>query len=529
MRVLKTESISKLNRALKKAILKHSWLLMFLGLAVPGIALAAPAEGGGLLSAIDSLFANVLVPVLEKLLFFRIGGEYGIEFIVLWLICGAVFLTLRMGFINIRGFKHAIEVVSGKYDDPNEEGEVTHFQALSTAVSGTVGIGNIAGVAIAIQLGGPGAIFWLTVAGLLGMTSKFVECTLGVKYRRVNPDGTISGGPTYYLTKGLANRGLRPLGKAMAVIFAIFCSGSTIIAASIFQTNQSYAAIDNVFPGISPLLYGIVVAFFVALVIFGGVKRIGIVTSTLVPFMGVVYIIACLWIIFSNFTAIPEAFMTIFTQAFKPSAAIAGGFLAVFAIGLRRSAYSNEAGIGTASIAHAAAKTSEPIREGFVALLEPFIDTIVVCNMTALVIVITGEYLNAREGIDGVRMTAAAFGSVFSWFPYLLALAVFLFAFSTMLATAYYGEIALSYLFGQRSRIVAKIVFLLGVCIGASVDTGAALDFTDMLLLAMAFPNLIGCYIMSGEVAKDLKDYVDRLRSGEMLPYTPPEKTTINT
>lgn len=493
------------------------WLALATLLAVPTLVWAAEEDGqSGIFGLIDTLFANYLVPVLEKFLFFTIGGPNGIEFIVLWLIIGAVFMTLRMGFINLRGFSHAIQIVRGKYDDPDDVGEVTHFQALTTAVSGTVGIGNVAGVAIAIQLGGPGAIFWLTIAGILGMTTKFVECTLGVKYRVVHPDGTISGGPMYYLTRGLGDRGMRGFGQGLAYLFAVFCAGSTVIAASIFQTNQSYAALANVFPAISPVFYGITVAILVALVIFGGVKRIGMVTSSLVPAMAVVYILACLWIILSNIGSVPSAFATIITTAFKPQAAIAGGFLAVFAIGLRRSAYSNEAGIGTASIAHSAAKTNEPIREGIVALLEPFIDTVVICNMTALVIVLTGEYLNARDGVDGVVMTANAFGSVISWFPTLLAIAVFLFAFSTMISTAYYGEIAVSYVFGQRSKIVAKIVFILGVTIGASISTGAALDFTDMLLLAMAFPNLIGCYIMSGEVANDLKSYMDRLQSGEM-------------
>lgn len=503
-------------KSLIRTIPRALWIALAALLAVPTLVWAAEEDGqGGIFGLIDNLFANYLVPVLERFLFFRIGGQYGIEFIVLWLIIGAVFMTLRMGFINLRGFRHAIEIVKGKYDDPDDVGEVTHFQALTTAVSGTVGIGNVAGVAIAIQLGGPGAIFWLTIAGILGMTTKFVECTLGVKYRVVHPDGTISGGPMYYLTRGLSRRGLGGLGKGLALIFAVFCAGSTVIAASIFQTNQSYAALANVFP-ISPVFYGIVVAALVALVIFGGVKRIGMVTSSLVPAMAVIYILACLWIILSNITSVPSAFGTIITTAFKPQAAIAGGFLAVFAIGLRRSAYSNEAGIGTAAIAHSAAKTNEPIREGIVALLEPFIDTVVICNMTALVIVLTGEYLNARDGIDGVRMTADAFGSVISWFPTLLAIAVFLFAFSTMISTAYYGEIAVSYVFGQRSKIVAKIIFILGVTIGASISTGAALDFTDMLLLAMAFPNLIGCYIMAGEVANDLKTYMNRLKSGEM-------------
>ncbi|NES90268.1 MULTISPECIES: sodium:alanine symporter family protein [unclassified Okeania] len=469
-------------------------------------------ENTNIFSAIDGIFQKLVV-ILEKIIFFDIAG---FPLIVLWLILGAILLTFRMGFINIRGFKHAIDIVRGKYDSPENEGEVTHFQALATAISGTVGIGNVAGVAIAIQLGGPGAVFWMTIGGLFGMTSKFTECTLGLKYRRINSDGSIAGGPMYYLSKGLANMGFRAVGQGMATLFAFFCGLSTLVGASIFQTNQSYIAVSNVIPGLSSWVYGAIVAILVAIVILGGMKRIGTVAGSLVPTMAVIYIVACLWILGINFTEILPAFGKIFTEAFSPSAVVAGGFVTTFSIGLRRSAYSNEAGLGTASIPHASAKTNEPIREGIVALLEPFIDTVIVCNMTALVIVITGVYQDSREGIDGVKMTSDAFASVFTWFPYLLAFAVFLFAFSTMIGTAYQGIISWNYLFGSQTAIIPKIIYILGVIIGANVSVGAALDFTDMMLLAMAFPNLIGCYLMSGEVASDLKNYMLRLQSGTM-------------
>ncbi|MEB3282101.1 MAG: alanine/glycine:cation symporter family protein [Lyngbya sp.] len=492
-------------------------------LAILTTALAAPTEQiGGIFTVIDGIFQKI-VNILDAIIFYNIAG---FPLIVLWLIIGAIFLTFRMKFINIRGFRHAIDVVRGQYDNPNEPGEVTHFQALATAVSGTVGIGNVAGVAIAIQLGGPGAVFWMTLGGLLGMTSKFTEVTLGLKYRNIHPDGTVAGGPMYYLSKGLSRRGFSKFGRGMATLFAFFCGLSTLVGASIFQTNQSYAAVVNVIPNLSPGVYGIIVAILVAIVILGGMRRIGAVAGSIVPAMAVIYIVACLWILVVNFTQIPTAFAKIITEAFAPSAMVAGGFGATFSIGLRRSAYSNEAGLGTASIPHAAAKTNEPIREGIVALLEPFIDTIVICNMTALVIVITGEYQNeiyqtVGGDIAGVQMTAAAFGQVFNWFPYLLAVAVFLFAYSTMIGTAYQGMISWTYLFGSRTLLIPKIIYILGVTVGASITVGAALDFTDMMLLAMAFPNLIGCYLMSGEVAADLKDYMNRLKSGKMQQYEP--------
>ena len=506
-----------------KIQIKILGLITIILLGTQRIALAAPTEQpGGIFTVIDQIFQNI-VNVLDAIIFYNIAG---FPLIVLWLIIGAIFLTFRMKLINIRGFRHAIDIVRGLYDDPNEPGEVTHFQALATAVSGTVGIGNVAGVAIAIQLGGPGAVLWMTLGGLFGMTSKFTEVTLGLKYRNINPDGSVAGGPMYYLSKGLSRRGFSKFGQGMATLFAFFCGLSTLVGASIFQTNQSYAAVVNVFPNLSPGIYGIIVAILVAIVILGGMKRIGAVAGRIVPAMAVIYIIACLWILAVNFTQIPSAFAQIITEAFAPSAMVAGGFGATFSIGLRRSAYSNEAGLGTASIPHAAAKTNEPIREGLVALLEPFIDTIVICNMTALVIVITGEYKNEiyqniGGDLAGVQMTAAAFSQVFSWFPYLLAVAVFLFAYSTMIGTAYQGMISWTYLFGSQTLLIPKIIYILGVTVGASIGVGAALDFTDMMLLAMAFPNLIGCYLMSGEVAADLKDYMSRLKSGKMHQYEP--------
>ncbi|EAW34208.1 sodium:alanine symporter family protein [Lyngbya sp. PCC 8106] len=510
-------------KLLLKIKIKLLVLISIILLGTQKTALAASTEQPGIIfTVIDQIFQKI-VNVLDAIIFYNIAG---FPLIVLWLIIGAIFLTFRMKLINIRGFRHAIDIIQGKYDDPNEPGEVTHFQALATAVSGTVGIGNVAGVAIAIQLGGPGAVLWMTLGGLFGMTSKFTEVTLGLKYRNINPDGSVAGGPMYYLSKGLSRRGFSKFGQGMATLFAFFCGLSTLVGASIFQTNQSYAAVANVIPNLSPGIYGIIVAILVAIVILGGMKRIGAVASRIVPAMAIIYILACLWILAVNFTQIPSAFAQIITEAFAPSAMVAGGFGATFSIGLRRSAYSNEAGLGTASIPHAAAKTNEPIREGLVALLEPFIDTIVICNMTALVIVITGEYQNEiyqniGGDLAGVQMTAAAFSQVFSWFPYLLAVAVFLFAYSTMIGTAYQGMISWTYLFGSQTLLIPKLIYILGVTVGASIGVGAALDFTDMMLLAMAFPNLIGCYIMSGEVAADLKDYMSRLKSGKMHQYKP--------
>lgn len=440
-----------------------------------------------------------------------------IPFIVVWLVVGAIFFTLRMGFINLRGFKHSIDLAKGKYDDPNAPGSVTHFQALATAVSGTVGLGNIAGVAVAISLGGAGATFWMIVAGLLGMSSKFVECTLGVKYRVITKDGRIFGGPMNYLSAGLEKRGMKKFGKVLAVSFAVMAVGASFGMGNMFQANQSFAQLSDQIPMLKGqgLWFGIITSLLVGAVIIGGINSIAKVTEKVVPFMAVFYAVACLIVIGMNISNIGLAFQAIIDGAFSPSA-MKGGVIGVLIVGFQRAVFSNEAGGGSAAIAHSVAKTKHPVSEGFVALLEPFIDTVVVCTLTALVLVFTG--MHEVKGLAGAQLTSDAFGSVMSWFPYVLAVAVFLFAFSTMISWSYYGMRAWTYLFGRskRSELTYKLIFLVFVVIGASISLGAVLDFSDMMILAMAFPNIIGMYILSGEVKSDLKNYLNKLRKGEL-------------
>ncbi len=444
--------------------------------------------------------------------------EKGIPFIVIWLIFGALFFTVRMGFINIRGFRHSIDLARGKYDDPDAPGRITHFQALATAVSATVGLGNIAGVAIAISLGGAGATFWMILAGFLGMSSKFVECTLGVKYRFINNEGRIFGGPMNYLRYGLEKRNMTGLGKFLAGFFAVLAIGASFGGGNMFQANQSF----DILSGQLPLLagngfwYGIILAILVGVVIIGGISSIAKVTGKVVPIMAGVYVMGALVVIGLNIENIGPAFNAILSGAFSP-AAMKGGFIGVMVVGFQRAAFSNEAGVGSAAIAHSAAKTKHPPSEGFVALLEPFIDTVVVCTLTALVLIFTGKH--ELTGLSGVELTASAFGSVISWFPYVLAAAVFLFAFSTMISWSYYGMRAWTYVFGRskRSELIYKFVFLAFVVLGASVSLGAVLDFSDMMILAMSFPNIIGLYIMAGEVKKDLRRYLADKKSGKLL------------
>jgi alanine or glycine:cation symporter, AGCS family len=441
--------------------------------------------------------------------------EKGLPFIVLWLVAGATFFTLRMGFINIRGFRHAIQLARGKYDDPTAPGRITHFQALSTAVSATVGLGNIAGVAIAISLGGAGATFWMIVAGLLGMSSKFVECTLGVKYRIINDEGRIFGGPMSYLRYGLEKRKMTGLGKVLAVTFAILTVGGSFGGGNMFQANQSFDILSSQLPFLAGngFGYGVILMVLVGVVIVGGINSIAKVTAKVVPFMAAVYILGALVVIGVNIQNVGPAFSAIIEGAFNPGA-LKGGFIGVLVVGFQRAAFSNEAGVGSAAIAHSAAKTNHPPSEGFVALLEPFIDTVVVCTLTALVLIFTGKH--EVTGLSGVELTATAFGSVISWFPYVLSVAVFLFAFSTMVSWSYYGMRAWTFLFGKskRTELAYKMVFLLFVVLGASVSLGAVLDFSDMMILAMSFPNIIGLYIMSGEVKKDLNEYFLNLKKG---------------
>jgi len=450
-----------------------------------------------------------------------------IPFVVVWLVLGALYFTIRMKFINIRGFRHAIELTQGKYDNPNDEGEVSHFQALATALSATVGLGNIAGVAIAITVGGPGATFWMIIAGLLGMSSKFTEVTLGVKYRNINKKGEVSGGPMFYLSKALAKRNMTGLGKVLAAIFAILVIGASLGGGNMFQSNQAFAQLSSKFPAISSYgaYFGIILAVLVGIVIIGGIKKIANVTEKIVPFMAALYVGTALIIIAMHYDRTFEAFGLIINGAFSPDA-LKGGVIGVLIVGFQRASFSNEAGVGSASIAHSAVKTDEPVSEGIVALLEPFIDTVVICTMTALVIIFSGYYDPAvAQGLDGTQLTSAAFAEIFSWFPYLLILAIMLFAFSTMISWSYYGLNGFKYLFGKyiKNEKVLKntyyAIFLVFIVVGSSAHLGAVLDFADMMILSMAFPNIFGLFILAGEVREDLKDYFSRVKSGDVKKY----------
>lgn len=444
--------------------------------------------------------------------------EKGIPFIVIWLVLGALFFTIRMGFINIKGFRHSLDLAKGKYDDPDAPGQVTHFQALATAVSGTVGLGNIAGVGVAVSLGGAGATFWMIVCGLLGMSSKFVECTLGVKYRNILPDGRVFGGPMNYLRYGLEKRNMKGFGKVLAGLFAVLAVGASFGGGNMFQANQSFEQLSGQFPALvgNGFWFGVITAVLVGVVIIGGINSIAQVTGRVVPIMASVYIVAALAVIIMNIENIGPAFSAIVDGAFSPSA-LKGGVIGVLIVGFQRAAFSNEAGVGSAAIAHSTAKTNHPPSEGFVALLEPFIDTVVVCTLTALVLIFTG--MHEVEGMAGAQLTSDAFGSQISWFPYVLALAVFLFAFSTMISWSYYGMRAWTYLFGKskKTEYAYKMLFLVFVVIGASVSLGAVLDFSDMMILAMSFPNIIGLYIMSGEVKTDLDKYWADLKANKLF------------
>jgi AGCS family alanine or glycine:cation symporter len=456
---------------------------------------------------------------------FPVGGV-DIPFVLAWLIVAAIIFTVYFRFINIRAFKHGFQLVRGDYHDPDAAGEVTHFQALATALSGTVGLGNIAGVAVAVSLGGPGATFWMILAGFLGMSSKFTECTLGVKYRDEHADGTVSGGPMYYLTKGMAERGpgFARFGKLLAVLFAIFCIGGSFGGGNMFQANQSFAQLVNVTGGDASWmadkgwLFGLVIATLVGLVIIGGIKGIARVTSKIVPFMAIIYVVAGLTIILVNYSMVPSAFTAIIAGAFTAEG-ISGGVIGVLFQGFKRAAFSNEAGVGSAAIAHSAVQTNRPVTEGFVALYEPFIDTVVVCTITALVIIITGTWDPSVDPSAGVQLTSNAFETTISWFPWVLAVAVLLFAFSTMISWSYYGLKAWTFLFGENRITDAtfKVLFLFFVVVGSSMQLGAVIDFSDAMIFAMAFPNLLGCYFLLPVVKKELNQYWDDYKSGRLV------------
>jgi len=450
-------------------------------------------------------------------------GQTGIPLIVVWLMLGGVITTLYFRFINFRGFAQGFRLMRGDYAESTGPGEVTHFQALTSAVSGTVGLGNIAGVAVAITIGGPGATFWMIVAGILGMTTKFAECTLGVKYRRENPDGTVSGGPMYYLSRGIAAEypRLAGFGKGLAVLFAICAMLGAIGAGSMYQANQAFAQFHKITGGeAGPLegmgwAFGIGIAVLAGLVVIGGITRIGRVTEKLIPSMILLYLAGCAAVLALHFDQIPAAAALIVTSAFD-NEAVAGGIIGALIVGFQRAAFSNEAGLGSAAIAHAAVKTRHPATEGLVALWEPFIDTIIVCTATALMIVVTGAYLNA--GLEGVQITSTAFATVGAWFPYVLTLAVFLFAFSTMLTWAYYGAKAATYLTGENKFVLYgfKLFYLAMAVVACTMDLSQLISLSDGLIFLMAIPNLIGVYLLLPVVRREVDGYFAKLRSGEI-------------
>ncbi len=461
---------------------------------------------------------------LAAVLFFDVfpGESVSMPFIVAWLVVGATYLTIRMNFINLRAMKHSVDVLRGRYARPDDEGEVSPFQALTTALSATVGLGNIAGVAIAISIGGPGATFWMIVAGFLGMTSKFTEATLAQTYREVRPDGHVMGGAMEYLSRGFSERGMPKLGYALAIMFCVLAIGGSLGAGNAFQVSQALSAVQQNIPWFQEYkwVFGLIMAGLVGIVIIGGIRRIAHVAEALVPTMISIYILAALWIIVSNLTVVPAAFGSIIQGAFSLEAGF-GGLIGVLVQGFKRAAFSSEAGIGSAAIAHATARTHYPVRQGIVALLEPFIDTVVICTMTALVIIITGvasapEHAALVEAKEGAALTSVAFGSVISWFPVVLSLCVVLFAYSTMISWSYYGERCWSFMFGERGSMIYKLTFVAFVVIGSMTSAGNILDFSDLLILAMAFPNFIALYMFSGKVRGMLDEYWAKLESGEL-------------
>ena len=451
-----------------------------------------------------------------------IGGGQEIKLILVWLVLASLFFTIYLGFVNFRYFKHALKLVFAK-DDDQEDGQINRFQALTTSLSGTVGLGNIAGVAVAISVGGPGATLWMIIMGLLGMSTKLAEVTMGVKHRR-HPDpenkDRIAGGPMYYLEDAFAARGLPLVGKIMGIFFAICMVFGTIGAASLFQTNQVFKQVVNITGGADASfmadkgwLFGLFMVVLVALVIIGGIKSIASVTSKIVPIMGGIYLVAGLVTIGMFLPELPAAIVTIFKSALTLEAGF-GGMIGALLLGVQRAAFSNEAGFGTAAVAHAAVKTDQPITQGLVGMLGPFIDTVLICTITALVIVVTGAY-EAGSGMEGIQLTSRAFEAGFSWFSYVLFAVVFLFAYSTLISWSYYGVKAFGYLFGT-GRVpegIFKIIFLAFIVVGGSANLASVIDFTDAAVFAMTIPNIIGLYLLAPSLKRDLKAYTASLKS----------------
>ncbi|MFV0564606.1 MAG: alanine/glycine:cation symporter family protein [Flavobacteriaceae bacterium] len=552
-------------------------LLSIFTLIFPIIAFAQDTTNVGIDKQIDQAFQPIS-DFFSKIVFFEI---FGTPFIIILLVFSAVFFTVYFGFPNIRYFWRAISTVRGKYEDiekhgakllygedgisqgidlnkvdihdhiddlvanddiaidgdirdtirdESSHGEVSHFQALATAVSGTVGNGNIAGVALAIALGGPGATFWMVVCGLLGMSTKFVECTLGVQYRDVDRNGVVYGGPMYYLSKGLKERGLKTFGRIMAVLFAIFCIGGSFGGGNAAQSNQATIVVKELLgleSTAAGFWIGVVIALLVGAIIIGGIKRIASVTEKVVPFMALLYILCCLYIILSNFSLIDDTIALIVKEAFNPKAIGVGGVIGVLMVGFKRAVFSNEAGAGSASIAHSAVRTKYSASEGLVALLEPFIDTVVICTMTAFVIIIFNfggffEYGGNGAGsvfingvsYEGAGITSIAFHEFIPYSKIFLTVAVFLFAISTMISWSYYGLQSWKFLFGRgkTADLTYKILFLIFVIIGAAASMGSIWSFSDAMIFAMVFPNMVGLYLLFPVVKKQLKRYLDAIK-----------------
>jgi alanine or glycine:cation symporter, AGCS family len=512
-----------LKRGLVAAPVRHSLVLMLCTLL-----LSQPASAQGIDAAVDTFF-NDYLGWFAGFIFTSVPvGETAFPLIAGWLLAAALIFTLYFGFLQFRKFKLATDIVRGRYSDPNSKhsGEISHFQALATALSGTVGLGNIAGVGAALAIGGPGATFWMIIVGLLGMASKFTECTLGVKYRTILPSGAVSGGPMYYLSRGLAERGFAGLGKFLAVMFSIMVILGALGGGNMFQGNQANAMMVQTFglPDGYGWVTGLLLAAFVFSVIVGGMPSIASVTSKLVPVMAVLYILMSITVIVMNLGQVGPAFVAIFDGAFTATG-VAGGFVGALIQGLKRATFSNEAGVGSAAIAHSAVKTDEPVTEGLVSLLEPFIDTVIICTMTALVITIaglnTGPY-PSPDGLTGVNLTAASFQATFDWFRYPLALAVLMFAVSTMISWSYYGLKGWTYLFGEgkTNEMVYKIIFCIFIVIGASIGFSAVIDFSDAAIFAMGIFNIIGLYFLMPVVKAELAKFLAKVESGEFKRYS---------
>ncbi|MEV1290768.1 alanine/glycine:cation symporter family protein [Pseudonocardia sp. NPDC049635] len=516
--------------------------------------LAAPPPPG-VLADIENTINSVFDPIsswLSSVVFYEVS-VFGADFpwIVAWLVLAGIIFTVYFGFVQFRSFALALKIVRGKYTRRDEPGEITHFQALASALSGTVGLGNIAGVGVAVTIGGAGATFWMIVAGLLSMATKFVECTLGVKYREVHADGTVSGGPMHYLRMGVAERipnGFgRVLGRVLAAGAAVMILFFGVAGGNMFQANQTFAQLRNVTGGEEGMLgtggaalaFGVILALVVGAVVFGGIKSIGAVTGRLVPAMAIIYVTACLIVIAVNISQVPSAMGLIISGAFTPEG-VAGGALGALIVGFQRAAFSNEAGLGSSPIAHSAVRTKNPATEGYVALIEPFVDTVIICTMTALTIVIAGTpfwqqaqataFASGGEDVaDGVIVTSDAFATVLPWFPYVLALAVLLFALSTIITWGYYGQKAWTYLFGKNmlSERIYQVIFCLFVIVGSVLTLGSVLDFADAVLFLLAVFNIMGLYVMAPVVKREVAEFRRKLRSGEVTEVEPSERSML--